>query len=165
MPTTVYLIRHGIAAERGTYTRDEDRPLIPSGIERTKRVAQRLNAIGIHCSLALSSPLVRAHQTAEILYQAGVAGQVKTFEPLSPGGDLQLWLHWLERWQIQPDKPSLALVGHEPDLTTWAQQLVGAVGSEWQLKKAGVIGLQLPAAPEAVGHSTLFWLAPPRLLL
>ena len=165
MSTTVYLIRHGIAAERGTYRRDGDRPLVPQGVERTRRVAERLMARRIQCGLALSRPLVRAQQTAEILSQVGVVEQTQVFEPLSPGGDLGLWLRWLEQWQAPSAEPALALVGHEPDLTLWAQQLVGAAGSEWQLKKAGIIGLHLPLRAEALGHSTLFWLAPPRLLL
>lgn len=162
----VYFIRHGIAAERGTYPRDADRPLVPHGIERTHRVAQRLKSLNIHCALALTSPLVRAQQTAAILQTVGVAEHIEVFEPLSPEGNIQLWLSWLSHWQQQTTMGhALAVVGHQPDLTLWAQQLIGAAGSHWQLKKAGIIGLQVPAADEALGRSLLFWLTPPRLLL
>ncbi len=165
MASTVYFIRHGIAAERGTYANDGDRPLVPHGVERTHQVAQRLKTLGIQCPLALTSPLVRARQTADILQTVGVVNEVEAFEPLAPAGDIQLWLCWLAHWQSKSSGQSLALVGHQPDLTQWAQQLVGAADSIWQLKKAGIIGLQVPTAAQALGQSILFWLTPPRLLL
>lgn len=63
----LYLIRHGIAAERGTYPKDEERPLTEKGRAKTQKVAQRLYALGLRFDFILTSPLVRARQTAEIL--------------------------------------------------------------------------------------------------
>ncbi|HEY9887624.1 MAG TPA: phosphohistidine phosphatase SixA [Candidatus Obscuribacterales bacterium] len=164
--TDLYFIRHGIAAERGTYANDGDRPLTPKGEARTQAVAQRLVELGCTVDLILTSPLVRAQQTAQILLAAGLAPTLNTEPALAPEGALADWLSWLTHWQTQQPHSTLALVGHEPDLSHWAQQLVGGHSSDrWQLKKAGIIGVQVPAAAAAIGHSELFWLVPPRLLL
>jgi phosphohistidine phosphatase len=165
---------------------DEARSLTPQGINKTQRVAQRLAELGLQFDVLLTSPLVRAWQTAEILQAAGLARQVKEFLPLSPAGKIGDWLSWLEDWQSTfvegataesfeslSEPMSLGLVGHEPNLSQWAQQLVGPLQGEqagqqsdrWILKKAGIIGLALPKAGHAVGNSRLFWLAPPRFLL
>jgi phosphohistidine phosphatase len=102
--TTLYLIRHGIAAERGTYADDRDRPLTAKGRDRTERVAQRLSQLGIGFDLLLSSPLVRAYETAEILVYQGLAPYFTRHDALAPGGDLADWLTWLGDWQVnQPE--------------------------------------------------------------
>jgi phosphohistidine phosphatase len=60
----------------------------------------------------------------------------------------------------------LAIVGHEPDLGEWAEQLVwGKAQQRLVVKKAGVIGIRLPTTGDLVGNSELFWLTPPRFLL
>ncbi|MEM9816281.1 MAG: phosphohistidine phosphatase SixA [Cyanobacteria bacterium P01_D01_bin.6] len=164
--TELYFIRHGIAAERGIYEHDGDRPLTERGQSRTQAVAKRLVQVGCCADLILASPLVRAQQTAEVLLKAELAQTFETADLLSPGGHLADWLPWLTGWQTDQPTSRLALIGHEPDLTRWAQQLVhGMWGDRWQLKKAGVIGVEVPAAEAAIGRSELFWLAPPRLLL
>ncbi|MEM6837626.1 MAG: phosphohistidine phosphatase SixA [Cyanobacteria bacterium P01_C01_bin.120] len=164
--TELYFIRHGIAAERGTYANDDERPLTDKGRSRTQAVAERLIALDCKVELILSSPLIRAHQTSQILVAAGLAPTAKPLELLVPGGHLTDWLLWLADWQLTHPVSHLALVGHEPDLSSWAQQLVhGEARDRWQLKKAGVIGVQVPEARGAIGHSQLFWLTPPRLLL
>ncbi|MBE7382468.1 MAG: phosphohistidine phosphatase SixA [Leptolyngbya sp. SIO1E4] len=164
--TELYFIRHGIAAERGTYAHDGDRPLTEKGRSRTQQVAQRLKLLGCEVDCILSSPLVRAQQTTEVLLQIGLSTATEVREELAPEGHLQTWLPWLGQWQTQHPQSRLALVGHEPNLSSWAQQLVvGQRSDRWILKKAGVIGVQVPAAAEAMANSSLFWLAPPRLLL
>lgn len=164
--TELYFIRHGIAADRGTYANDDERPLTDQGRSRTQAVAERLVALGCRVETILSSPLVRAHQTTQILLEAGLAPTSETLDLLAPGGRLPAWLPWLSEWQMAHPVSRLALVGHEPDLSHWAQQLVhGEASDRWQLKKAGVIGVEIAAAKEAIGRGELFCLVPPRLLL
>jgi phosphohistidine phosphatase len=164
--TELYFIRHGIAAKRGTYANDDERPLTDQGQDRTRAIAQRLMDLGCRVELILSSPLVRAQQTSQILLEAGLAPSLETAAALAPSGELSTWLPWLAQWQMAHPISRLALVGHEPNLSDWAQQLVsGRQGDRWILKKAGVIGVQVPAAQAAIAHGELFWLAPPRLLL
>ncbi|MEB3356001.1 MAG: phosphohistidine phosphatase SixA [Synechococcales bacterium] len=164
MPT-LYLIRHGIAAERGTYPNDGDRPLTDEGQRKTRQVAKRLQELELRFDLILSSPLLRARQTAEILQDVGLGDRLELTADLAPDGDFDHWLHWL---LDQPDRQNLtlALVGHQPDLGNWTERLVwGEVGDRLVLKKAGVVGLTLPNSGSPVGQSDLFWLTPPRYLL
>ncbi len=163
--TQVYFIRHGIAAERDNSSDNNQRPLTTKGIHKTEKIAQRLVNLGLEFDTLLTSPLVRAVQTTEILCQTNLAPDYQVFQPLAPDGSLKTWLDWLTTWQ-STDHKTLALVGHEPDLSHWAQQLVhGSRTNRWILKKAGIIGITVPKANYAIGQSELFWLAPPRLIL
>ncbi len=173
--TELYLIRHGIAVERGSYAQDGDRPLTEIGRQKTRKVAQRLSELDLRFDLILTSPLVRARQTADILADLGLGKSVETSPYLVPEGDFEGWLSWLQRWQggdrnlarpTHSPAPSLALVGHQPDLADWAETLVwGERRQQLVLKKAGVIGLVVPSDRSAVGNSQMFWLTPPKLLL
>ncbi|QZZ20655.1 phosphohistidine phosphatase SixA [Leptothermofonsia sichuanensis E412] len=165
MSLELYLIRHGLAGERGTYTNDDERPLTEEGRQKTRQVARRLLDLKFQFDQILTSPLVRAKQTAEILVQAGLSQQLQTVECLAPAGQLEAWLEWLQTWQ-PPRNPRLALVGHEPDLSEWAEILLwGTAKGVLTLKKAGIIGLMLPDSRSPVGKSQLFWLTPPRFLI
>lgn len=168
--TEVYFIRHGIAAARESGVDDESRPLTSKGTNKTTRIAERLGHLGLQFDTLLTSPLIRARQTADILNDVGLASHLEEFSPLRPDGTLSEWLTWLSHWQSAQASPpatsTVALVGHEPNLSEWAQRLVtGQIQSQWTLKKAGIIGLRVPKAQQAIGHSQLFWLAPPRFLL
>ncbi len=165
MSIELYLIRHGLAGEHGTYANDDERPLTPEGQQKTKRVAEKLRSLDLGINLMLTSPLVRARQTAEILYSAGVGAQLQESADLAPTGTLEHWLGWFDQWRQTADQ-RLALVGHEPCLSEWAEQLLwGSVAHSIVIKKAGVIGLLLPETGDPRGESQLFWLTPPRLLL
>lgn len=168
MPT-LYLIRHGLAGQHGSYANDEERPLTDEGQRKTRKVAERLQALGVQVAVLQSSPLVRARQTADLLQAAGVGQTVEESRLLAPEGRLQDWVPWYAQWRESlPEGAStdLALVGHEPNLSTWAEQLVwGEIRHHLVMKKAGVIGLQVPDRPNPVGACELFWLTPPRFLL
>ncbi|MEB3310522.1 MAG: phosphohistidine phosphatase SixA [Snowella sp.] len=159
----IYLIRHGIAADKEDYANDRDRPLIPKGEEKTQRVAQRLKAMGIEFELMLTSPFVRAKQTAQILFNVGLAASLEDYEPLSHGGDLRDFLQDWETSRYVQLKGALALVGHEPDLSQWAEQLLwGNIQEKMILKKSGIIGLSVPTVGSPLGKSQLFLLISPK---
>jgi phosphohistidine phosphatase len=163
MSTQIYLIRHGIAADPETYQNDQDRPLTPKGQAKTKAIAQQLKSWGLAFDEILTSPLVRARQTAEILKQADLAPHLTITDTLAPMGSFADWLTWFRQ---QNHTNALALVGHEPDLSQWAELLIwGDVRGVLQLKKAGIIGIQIPDAMDPIGNSVLFWLTPPKFLL
>ena len=160
----VYFIRHGIAAERGTYTDDEKRPLIEKGVNKTTKVAKRLSN-RINFDLILTSPLIRAYQTAEILKKASLAQKIQTFAPLKPDGNIEDWLQWL-RSPKKEKYSSLALVGHQPDLGNWIEMLIwGTVKNQIIVKKAGIAGLHLPTIGTPVARSSLFLLSSPKWLI
>lgn len=162
----VYLIRHGIAGEKGTYADDEQRPLVKKGRDKTAQVAQRLVSVGLKFDLLLSSPLVRAYQTAEILQQAGLAKTIETFAPLKPDGAIAQWLEWLQQYQLQHPDAKIALVGHQPDLGNWTEMLLwGDIKGQIEVKKSGVIGLKIPQFGTPIARSTLFLHVSPKWLI
>lgn len=167
MTLELYLIRHGIAADREAYASDEERPLTDKGCQKTSKVAKQLRERKLYCDRILTSPLVRARQTAAILQEAGLAAEVQEFPALAPEGDIQTWVSWFEEWrQGASGEGTLALVGHQPDLANWAEILVwGQAQEKLVLKKAGVIGLTLPNIGTPIAHSSLFLLTSPKWLL
>jgi phosphohistidine phosphatase len=162
----LYFIRHGIAADRSQYPRDEDRPLTDEGREKTRKVAKRLYDLNVRLDGILTSPLVRAQQTAEILKQESLSQQIEVFPPLAPGGEINTWVNWYDQWRYNGEKTDLALVGHQPDLGNWAEVLLwGSAKDKFLLKKAGVIGLKLPEVGDPVARCELFLFTSPKWLL
>src|SRR5262245_58322527 len=110
----LYILRHGIAVERGSrgFEIDRQRPLTKEGEEKMMQTAKALLAMGLRFDLILSSRLVRARQTAEIV--ADELGEEITFsDHLAPGANALDLIH-----EINRKKPKRALlVGHEPDLS------------------------------------------------
>ena len=161
----IYLIRHGIAVDRGTYDDDEQRPLTTKGRSKTTKVTDTLLAKGVEFDLILSSPLVRAYQTAEILRQANLSQQLVTFEALKPNGDIEKFTSWLKK-QDREQNSTIALIGHQPDLGNWAEILIwGTIKGQIVVKKAGVIGLKLPEIGTPIARSTLFLLTSPKWII
>ena len=136
-PLELLLLRHGIAEERDPSRPDGERALTAAGRRRTQAVLERMAALGLHSERLVSSPLVRARQTAELAVAAGLAPSLELDAALAPEGDPWPLLHW------PPGVRRLALVGHEPDLGNLAAALIGAPAGSLVLKKAGLLLLQL----------------------
>lgn len=161
----IYFIRHGIAADPSEYEYDRDRPLTAKGREKTEQVAEKIRRIGVTFDLILTSPLVRAKQTAQILLEVGLTDLVEEFIPLSPGGNLQEFLQTWSESDYGKTEGAIALVGHQPDLTDWAEQLIwGEIRGKLILKKAGVIGVSFPLVASPLGQGQLFLLTSPKWL-
>lgn len=141
----ILLIRHAIAEERTPERPDESRALTHAGRDRARRVFERLVALGFaDGNHLLSSPLIRARQTAEIAVEAGLAAELQLTEGLAPGQDpFSSLLAW-RRSANQERGGRLLLVGHEPDLGLLACRMIGAPEGAITLKKAGVAWLRLP---------------------
>ncbi|MBD2345849.1 phosphohistidine phosphatase SixA [Anabaena subtropica] len=162
----LYLIRHGIAEAQQTGIKDEERELTKEGKQKTEKVALRILKLGLKFDLIVTSPLVRARQTAEILLAFGLSSQLEESNYLAPHGHIFNWLdYWLKPKNF-PENAQIALVGHEPCLSNWAEILLwGEAKDSLVLKKAGMIGVKLPEIGLPVGRSQLFWLTPPKYLL
>ncbi len=142
----LYFVRHAIAVEPGTEGfSEEERPLTPEGKEKMARAVAGMRSMKIEPELILSSPLVRALQTAEIL-QAGLSPKgeepvrMEVEKSLAPGGDLDSFLKKLR----ERDEGGVMLVGHEPTMSSWVQGLLGCdpMGSIL-LKKGSLCHLHL----------------------
>ncbi|MEB3265314.1 MAG: phosphohistidine phosphatase SixA [Cyanobacteriota bacterium] len=171
---TLLLLRHGIAEDRdaaATADQEAARPLTAPGRRRTRAVLDRLVAAGVRADRLLSSPLLRAQQTAELAMASGLATGWDVAEPLAPAGEALALVTAL--WGPGPEEPawsSLLLVGHEPDLGLLATRLVGAPPGAISLKKAGLAVLVLPprqawVAGGLAGSARLEALITPRLVL
>ncbi|HAC64968.1 MAG TPA: phosphohistidine phosphatase SixA, partial [Cyanothece sp. UBA12306] len=111
------------------------------------------------------SPLVRAYQTAEILQTVGLSDQLEISNFLSPDGEISDWVNWWTNSGYNREDSHLALVGHQPNLGEWAEILLwGTSQGKIMVKKAGIIGLNLPQVVTPVGRSELFLLTSPKWL-
>ena len=158
----LYLVRHAVAAERGpNYPDDRERPLTSEGVARFKRVVEGLKDLDVRLELVLTSPLVRASHTAELLV-AGVGGKprLEMLEALSPGGRAAQVIEALTKYSKRAKH--IALVGHEPHLGELAARLLRARGTI-EFKKGAICCLELDGAMPA-GPGTLKWHLPPRAL-
>jgi len=162
MPTIqVYLIRHGVAAERGPeYPDDSKRPLTARGIARLRKEARALDGLGITVDQIVSSPLIRTRQTADIIAEA-LKGKppVVTADALAPAGTAGAVIQELAKYT---KKGSVALVGHEPNLGELAARLIGARRA-LEFKKGGLCRIDFEALPPK-GTGSLRWFIGPRML-
>jgi len=167
VPTSLelYLVRHAVAAERGPdFPDDAQRPLTDEGVERFRRAVAGLRDLGVQLDLVLSSPYVRARETAELLC-VGLKPRPKLIvvDALSAGEKSADVIAAVARHSAAGRGASrLALVGHEPDLGELAARLLGAKGRV-EFKKGAVCRIDVDRAMPA-GPGTLRWLLTPRVL-
>lgn len=154
----LFIIRHAIATERSPDVPDDSRPLTDVGRRRFRQAARGLARLFPPPSLLLTSPLVRARQTARI---AGKAWRVTpTEEAALAAGTVEELTAALDR---VPNATAVALVGHEPQVSEYLAHLVGSRHADrLTFKKGGVAVVDLPAGPRGVG--TLVAMLPPRVL-
>jgi phosphohistidine phosphatase len=159
----LYLIRHAEAAAlgEGGVENDEERPLTEAGEKQLGVIAKGLKRHGIQFDLVLTSPLVRARQTADGIVGAlpASAPEVQVHDALSPGGRAKKLARFLRKLNSE----RIALVGHQPDLGELAGWLVGSKKAQIDLAKAGVACVQCPDGPRK-GSGTLVWLVTPEWL-
>lgn len=167
---TVDFLRHGIAEERDPEREDGHRALTAEGRQRTEAVIQRLCSLGWSWQVILTSPLIRAQQTAQIAQQVGIVDQILEFPHLAPGGSFGELIRW---HQQHPQIRALGVVGHQPDLSGWIEQALWgqtrgtseADPEVIRLKKAGVARVAFPQGQIRSGAGVLCALLRPKLLL
>ena len=158
----LYLVRHAIAAERGPkYPDDRLRPLIPAGQKKFAESVRGLVKMDVAIDFVLTSPLVRARDTA-ILLASGLKPKpaVAEIEALAPGGRPQAINDAIKTHAKKYRR--LAIVGHEPDLGELAARLLGARGNV-EFKKGGVCLIDADGATPT-GPGTLRWMLTPKAL-
>jgi len=142
----LYLLRHGAAVERGTkgYEADADRPLAAKGRKQIRYAVAALKNMGISFDLILTSPFVRARETATLLAQSlKLSRCLELADELKPETSREKVIQRLTGLKSIP-KQAL-LVGHEPDLGELASWLLtGTVSERFPLKKGGMIRLDIP---------------------
>lgn len=150
------LVRHGIAVERDEWEGDDaDRPLTERGAKRVAQVAAGLKRLDLRPTHVFSSPLVRAVETAQILYTVmAPPNAAKPLEELLPDAAPGRFPTLLK--DLQPDSCVLC-VGHEPHLSLLAGLLLtGKPSASFRFKKAGACMIGLPF-PLKIGRGVLHW--------
>lgn len=158
MSLLLHLLRHAHAGDAEAWEGDDaSRPLTDKGRQQAERLALHLSLAGFEPDAIVSSPKLRALETAELV-AAALGVEVRTDDrlagPLDPGV-----LEAVLRDAGDPQRP--VLVGHDPDLSELLRELTGAPRGE--MKKGALARIELRGGV-AAGGGTLRWLLPPDLL-
>lgn len=157
----LYLIRHGVAAERGDdYPDDSKRPLTNAGISRLRKEAKALDELGVALDHIIASPLVRTRQTADIFAESLKSKpSVSQSDALAPAGTSTAVIQELGKHMR---KARIALVGHEPNIGELAGRLIGA-RMPLEFKKGAICRIDFEVFPPK-GIGQLRWFVTPRML-
>jgi phosphohistidine phosphatase len=134
----LFVMRHGPAEDRADSGMDADRALTSSGRERVRSVAKLLADEDEKPLRILTSHLVRAVQTAEIVALVTKQGTVETRREIAPGGEP---LGLIKQLAATEGTKRVMLVGHEPDLSDLLSSLLGSF--DYPFDKAMVVGLRV----------------------
>lgn len=154
----LYLIRHATAQDRALGLPDPSRHLVDKGIKQTQKLADFCKKQQIRPQLLLTSPLVRAEQTAMLLHQNADW----------PEPQKQTWLiiDTLPEVQLkalvslmQQGIASVCCVGHEPDISSLLGLILDTDAGHFFIKKASITALEL--TPD---QAVLLWSLPVALL-
>lgn len=155
----LYLIRHADAVPlTPEIGEDAERPLTGEGRDQARRLAHGLQRRSVKIDLVLSSPYLRARQTAEGMLSdwAPPVPELITCPALAPG----LKPKKLAKCVGELTAERVALVGHAPDLGDWAAWLIGCKGAHLDMAKSGVAYIHCDA-PLRKGGGALVWLITP----
>jgi phosphohistidine phosphatase len=156
----LYIVRHGLAVDHTDpkAPAEAERPLTAKGVQKTRAAALGLAELDVKPDLLISSPFVRAAQTAEIFAETlGYSvNKIKASDALKPSANPADIVKEITR--LRPKE--VMVFGHAPHLDSLIAHLIGTrVFTE--LKKSGVACLELSSG---TGHWDLRWLATPKLL-
>lgn len=158
------LIRHAIAEDQDArrWPEDQDRPLTQRGIRRFRSAAIGLGTLAPEVDQLITSPFVRAHQTATILEDQLDWPEPDVRPHLAGGAPLAGAVALLG--QCEP-RSRIAVVGHQPTLSLLAAAYIGSPAARLTLdwRRGGVACIEFEGAPIA-GGGTLRWFMPPRVM-
>ena len=159
----LYLIRHTEAVPHGApgYPQDAQRPLTHEGRAQALAAGEALKRLQVAPDVLLTSPYVRAVQTAEQVAKGlGLRTPAKELPELraeQPPHDASLALKFFAHMA------HVALVGHEPHLSGWVAELTaGKAGMRCRMKKGGVACIEIGRVPPPAGSGELRWLLTPK---
>lgn len=153
----LYLLRHADAGDPMAWTGpDAARPLSGKGRKQAGRLGRFLRGVRFDPGIVVSSPKVRAAETAEIVAE-NLGVEVRIDDRLAGGFTLADLPGLLEDLKTPA---RVVLVGHDPDFSELAEELVGATIA---VRKGAFLRIDVPAEPQA-GSGVLRWLVPPDAL-
>ena len=126
----IWLLRHGEAADGGP---DAERPLTAKGERQSRAAGAALKALGVELAACLTSPKVRAYDTARLACEE-LGGVEPAHEPKLAGGPFDP-----EQLAAGLEEGDVLLVGHDPDFSMAVHSLTGA---QVRMKKGGLAGVE-----------------------
>lgn len=155
----LYFLRHGEAGKKDEWEgEDSERPLSKEGIARMKLEASAISHLDLGLELILTSPLVRARQTADIVArELDLRDSLVIDDRLAPGFGRDALAQVVKKYS---DRKALMLVGHDPDFSETIAACIG--GGRLECKKGGFARVDID--DPATLRGTLMWLVPPRVL-
>ena len=119
-------MRHAAAVQAETGISDGHRSLTRAGRDSVRAVGRVLREASVAFDVLVTSPLVRAVQTAELLADAtDYLGEIASHAAFTPGAHPRITL---ERLAVYPEARSIAIVGHEPCMSDLAAFIVAQPG-------------------------------------
>lgn len=156
----LYLFRHGIAEDPQAGRPDADRKLTDAGKKRVAEVVKAARRAEVDPSLIVSSPYVRAIETAQIAVDGfGFKGDIIRTETLVPHGHPEKVWNELRDYR---EEASILLAGHEPLLSHLAAYLLASPALRIEMKKAALLRIDIGNVG-AMPHGTLRWMITPKL--
>ena len=157
----LYLFRHGIAEDGKAGSSDSERALTDEGRKKAAEVAKIARKSGVTPSLIMTSPYVRARQTARIAAdEMDYEGQIVTIESLVPHGSPEgVWKDIRDYSGVD----SVLLAGHEPLMSRMVAFFLNAPSLRVEMKKAALVRIDLESA-RANPHGVLRWMIVPKLI-
>jgi phosphohistidine phosphatase len=154
----LYVVEHGIAVESGEGIPDEWRPLTDKGRRRFQKTARAFGKLGRRLDLILTSPLVRAVQTAEILAGETEPGEVAVLAELDPSFDAQAVRNAIASRAGKAE--AVAIVGHEPQLSSVLAALSGVSQAEIDLENGTIVRVDVSTLTDGASADPRWWLKP-----
>jgi phosphohistidine phosphatase len=157
----LYVVRHGIAVDRTDpkAPAEAERPLTAKGVQKTRSAALGLAALGAKPDVIVTSPFVRAAQTAEIFAEAlGFStDKIRVSDTMKPSANPADTMKEF----LQMKAKELACFGHAPHVDALLAYLTGARAPFTEVKKAGVVCLEHASTH---GKWILRWMVTPKML-
>lgn len=156
----LYIVRHAIAVPHGAPgINDDDRPLTEEGIKKMRQAAAGLYALGWIPNVMLSSPLIRARQTADILVDfLGKKAKLKIVPSLAPSGSRQELYREINAYDKKWD---LMIVGHQPSLGEIAGEICWNSPEKFiEFKKGGACAIELESSQDVLKGYLISLLTP-----
>lgn len=158
LTTRLYIARHATAEDASVDGFDHARRLTKKGRKSFARLLRRLAEAGMAVDLVVTSPLVRARETAEIIAAELDVPRVEVVDMLAPAADWQS----LVEWTVRQDASRVAWVGHAPCVGRLVALSIGDGSAAIRMQKGAVAAIRLDDGPGQPGE--LDWLATPDLV-
>lgn len=163
------LFRHGLALDRqeslAMKMADSLRPLVLRGRERTLKMGKALKKMDLPIDLIVTSPFVRAQETAQILFEFCKVAEIHECTELVPSAPPMAFAQWLKNTAKRAT--CVLAVGHDPQLSIFASwAIAGTTTSMIDLKKSGMICLEIESFEDLSAKSAILkWVVQPKNIL